>query len=143
MMVALLLGGALLACATVMRSVGGCTTLPTVEECRIAALQITDQCLRWCVIAQCAGVTARCGDRYTRRVCSQSRRDGSVGGFVLDGGTCEIPRDEVHWCDLPVPASCRPLMMVHELAHTCGWSHDLGMGVPGNSGTAPWRLGCE
>jgi hypothetical protein len=74
--------------------------------------------------------------------CSEAGR--KVGGFApVDGGTCETPRDEVHWCDLPVPASCRPHMMVHELAHSCGWRHDDGMGVPGNGGREAWRDECD
>ncbi len=132
-----------LACATAMRSAGGCSRLPTVEECKSAALRISDECLRSCVIAQCSGVTVRCGDRKTVVGCSQPRENGQVGGFTTKGGSCEIPRDELHWCELPLPASCRPLMMVHELAHSCGWKHDQGMGVPGNSGKAAWRQACE
>lgn len=132
-----------LSCATAMKLAGGCTNVPTVEECNIAALRITDSCLRACVAAQCSGITVRCGDPITLNGCSKPRSGGRVGGFVQDGGTCKVPSDEVHWCDLSVPASCRPLMMVHELAHACGWGHGDGMGVPGNGGRAAWRYECE
>jgi len=49
LLLALLLGSLALACATAMRSTGGCTTLPTVEQCKTASLRITNPCLRACV----------------------------------------------------------------------------------------------
>jgi len=92
------------------------------------------------------GVTVRCGDLDIQAGCGVPRDDGMVGGFVRSrgAGNCQIPLDELRWCDLPIPASCMPLVMVHELAHTCGWSHDAGaMGVPGASGKLSWRDECE
>jgi len=137
---------AAVACAHAMRSVGGCTNLPTVEECTRAALRIRNQCLRACVLAQCSGVTVRCGDMDTVVGCAEPRDGGLRGGFTKSAtvGSCQIPLDEVRWCELPVPASCKPLIMVHELAHTCGWHHDVqGMGVPGTPGKLFWRDECD
>ena len=34
---------------------------------------------------------------------------------------------------------CRMEAMVHELAHSCGWEHDQGGGVPGAKGELPCR----
>jgi len=132
------------ACATAMHTVG-CRTLPSVEECRIEVLRITNACLRTCVTAQCSGATVLCGDSITSRWCGKPRASGDVGGYAEpdDTTSCQIPIDELHWCELPVPASCRSQMMVHELAHTCGWKHGAGMGVPGNNGRFAWRDECE
>src|SRR4051812_43854605 len=103
----------------------GCSKLPTVEECTRVAQRITNQCLRACVTAQCSGVTVRCGDRRALALCGRPRAQGEVGGFVdsKKTETCQVPLDELRWCELPMAASCRPLVMVHELAHTCGWDH--------------------
>jgi len=132
-----------IACATAMRSTG-CRWIPSVEECRRIALRITNQCLRQCVIAQCSGVVVRCGDKRTLAGCKEVHQGEGVGGFADKLATsCAIPLDEIHWCELPVPQSCQSLMMVHELAHSCGWSHDAGMGVPGNRGRLAWRDECE
>lgn len=104
-----------------------------------------DRCrpVRWC--------TSR---NARKRSTSQKRSGFGSGGGVgcaRDHATraqsawkaCLVPLDELHWCEVQVPASCRPLMMVHELAHTCGWEHDAGMGVPGNGGKLWWTTDCE
>src|SRR5262249_49305157 len=64
-----------LVCATTMRAVGGCTRLPSVEQCQSASLRVSNECLRRCVLAQCSGVTVRCGDQMTAEGCSQPRED--------------------------------------------------------------------
>jgi len=118
---------------TPMRS-STCTRLPSVEQCLGVSWSITDDCLRKCVQAQCKGATVKCGDAYTELKCIP-KGNGRVGGFVPPRGqTCSIPWDEVNWCDLPLSSHCRARAMVHELAHTCGWHHKDGHGVPGDHG---------
>jgi hypothetical protein len=41
---------------------------------------------------------------------------------------------EVYWCEEAAGADCRVSAMVHELAHSCGWEHREGKGVPANEG---------
>jgi len=115
----------------------GCVDLPTVEECRGAATVIEDDCLRECVMAQCAGAKVNCGEDVSQRCRAKSQqRSKAVGGFVVMGEqTCRLPRNEINWCQRPMPRPCRAKAMAHELAHSCGWMHGDGMNVPADTGT--------
>lgn len=111
-----------------------CKELPTVEQCKAVARAIGHDCLRGCVMLQCTGVKIKCGE-YARERCQQPRDLGKVAAYVDPGPRdCEIPRNEIRWCELPLSMSCRAEVMVHELAHACGWHHGDGYGVPGNEG---------
>lgn len=44
------------------------------------------------------------------------------------------PVKEVYWCEESLGEDCRVKAMIHELAHSCGWEHKQGMGVPANQG---------
>lgn len=119
---------------TPMGTDSGCKELPTVEQCQAVARTIGHECLRGCVMLRCTGVKLRCGE-YAREFCERPIEEGKVGGYVLPGPQdCETPREEIHWCELPLPSFCRARVMVHELAHSCGWHHGGGYGVPGNDG---------
>lgn len=113
-----------------------CRELPTVEECRAAAQVITDACLRGCVELQCTGIKVNCSD-FIKKEC-QKRNEAGVTylGYVWrpDTASCSKPVSEVNWCEEPVSRDCRAKAMVHELAHSCGWKHLQGLGVPGNEG---------
>lgn len=118
-----------------------CRELPTVEECRAAAAQITDECLRGCINLQCAGVQVNCGE-YVRKECNKKSMPGNIVlGYAQRGAatTCDNPAKNVFWCEEPASRGCRANAMVHELAHSCGWAHGEGLGVPGNDGA----LQCE
>jgi hypothetical protein len=118
-----------------------CRALPTVEECIKATQSITQDCLRRCIELQCAGVQINC-DEAARAKCKKDREEGILTlGYVWMNRTmtlektCKNPRREINWCEWDVSRECRAKGMVHELAHTCGWNHDQGLGVPGNDGT--------
>jgi hypothetical protein len=51
--------------------------------------------------------------------------------------SCEHPLKEVNWCEQSASRECRARAMVHELAHSCGWKHYQGLGVPGDDGLLP------
>lgn len=105
-----------------------------MEQCQAVARGISHECLRGCVMLLCTGVKIRCGE-YARERCGQPREKGKVGGYVIPGPQdCEIPRNEIQWCQLPLSSRCRAETMVHELAHACGWHHRGGYNVPGNDG---------
>jgi hypothetical protein len=113
-----------------------CREVPTAEECRAAAENITNKCLRECVQMQCSGVKVNCSE-YIRKKCEDDSRalGADVGGFVYGGPqTCQQPKKELYWCELPLSRECRAQAMVHELAHTCGWHHKEGQGVPADNG---------
>lgn len=113
-----------------------CRAVPTVEECRAAAESVDDTCLRECIQLQCSGVLVKCSD-YIQQKCRDDgkKRRGDIGGFVFRGAqTCRQPKEEIYWCELPMSDKCRAQTMVHELAHSCGWNHGDGHGVPGDSG---------
>ncbi len=121
-----------------------CRELPTVEECQAAAQVIAHPCLRECVEKQCAGIKVNCGSEEVQRSCRKQSSEGLMAlGFVVrfsDKPTsCMSPSGEVNWCEQPASRDCRARAMVHELAHSCGWLHDQGLGVPGDDG----NLLCE
>jgi hypothetical protein len=113
-----------------------CLEVPSVEECRTAAAVIEDTCLRQCVDMQCSGIKVTC-DVDSQQRCRELNegKKSRVGGYVTrKNQTCQQPKDEVAWCQLPMPRPCRAKAMVHELAHSCGWHHDDGGNVPGGTG---------
>jgi hypothetical protein len=118
-----------------------CRELPTVEECQEVARNIDNDCLRECVLAQCAGAKINCNE-FTHRKCMRDSRGrrGMIGGYVYPGEqTCQRPEEEIYWCELPRSRRCRAEIMVHELAHSCGWHHGDGQGVPANNGDLKCR----
>jgi hypothetical protein len=119
-----------------------CREVPTVEECRAVARGITDECLAGCVRLQCAGIQVNC-DEYARESCKRDREAGleTLGYVKMTGKTsCTTRLSEVNWCeDATVSRECRARGMVHELAHSCGWDHGQGHGVPGDDG----KLVCD
>lgn len=115
-----------------------CRHAPTVEECQAAATQITNECLRGCVLAQCAGIKVKCSE-YIQKECEKNSEDGTLPpfGYVyrLSDTSCEKPVGEINWCELAEEdRECRAKAMVHELAHSCGWAHYDGFGVPSDDG---------
>lgn len=121
-----------------------CRELPTIEECRAAAQVITHPCLRQCIEKQCAGVKVNCNSEEIRKTCKDNSSESlSALGYVVrfsDRPTsCDNPSHEVNWCEQSSSRNCRSRAMVHELAHSCGWRHNQGHGVPGDDG----RLLCE
>ncbi len=122
---------------TPMRGSADCRYVPSVEDCQAVGERIEDLCLRTCVLHQCRRGRAVCGEVAQIKCVQRSgeKKAGGLGGFVYDvDQTCEMPREEVNWCELPRSPPCQAQMMVHELAHACGWHHFDGNGVPGNDG---------
>lgn len=119
-----------------------CRELPTIEECKAAAQVITEACLRQCVEMQCAGIKVNCGSEEIQRTCKAQNSEGVTAlGYVVrysDAPTsCDNPSKEVNWCEQNASRECRARAMVHELAHSCGWRHLQGFGVPGDDGFLP------
>ena len=117
-----------------------CIELPTVEECRAGAEVITDERLWDCVDQQCRRISVRCG----AEVRAECKRRSAQGNGAIMGYTFQVqgetfffsPMKEVYWCEEDAGPECRVKAMVHELAHSCGWEHKEGKGVPANEGDA-------
>lgn len=120
-----------------------CREVPTVEECKASAQAITHECLRKCIEIQCTGIKINCRSEEIQKKCNErnSNSPGSTMGYVIrfsDKPTsCDHPSTEVNWCEEPASRECRAKAMVHELAHSCGWQHGQGFGVPGDNGFLP------
>lgn len=123
---------------TPMHSV--CRELPTVEECRSAAQSITQDELRQCVESQCSTIQINCGSKDIQEKCREKNGayPGSNLGYIERPShvqpSFKQPLKEVNWCEEPASRDCRAKAMVHELAHSCGWHHGQGLGVPANNG---------
>jgi hypothetical protein len=119
-----------------------CRELPTVEQCQAGARVITDERLWDCVDQQCRRIQIDCGEE----VHAQCKLKSAAGEFIM-GYTFQIqgktfpfsPVKEVHWCEEVAGTDCRVKAMIHELAHSCGWHHEGGKGVPADEG----KVKCE
>lgn len=123
-----------------------CKNGSSCYECRDLAAKITDGDLRRCVMAQCIAqdVKLKC-DAEAKKGCADLAKNptnekGKAGhgkGGAATVGFLDKPEKEVDWCEMPVDLKCQTRMLVHELAHTCGWNHTSGVGVPGETGLDP------
>jgi hypothetical protein len=92
---------------------------------------------------QCAGVKVNCGSEEIQKRCREAKEaEGIVPlGYVIRFSdvpvSCDQPSKEINWCEQPASRECRARAMVHELAHSCGWRHHQGFGVPGDNGYLP------
>lgn len=122
---------------TPMRGSADCRYVPSVEDCQAVGERIEDLCLRTCVLHQCRRGRAVCGEVVQVQcvVLSSAHPDDPTNAYVPEGPqTCEMPADEVNWCQVPHSPPCQAKIMVHELAHACGWHHKEGKGVPADEG---------
>ena len=108
--------------------------MPTVEECQQAASVVINDGLRTCVIEQCRDISLVC-DEETRKVCKKNKESGQdTLAYVIRLNSTSLSSrvKEAHWCEEPASFQCTLKVVVHELAHSCGWRHSDGGGVPGN-----------
>ena len=57
-------------------------------------------------------------------------------------GNCGSTQGSLNWCNRRgLSDACVAEVLVHEAAHTCGWEHLKGGGVPGNDGHASAECG--
>lgn len=113
----------------------GCRELPTVEECQSAAQSITQVDFRQCVELQCSAIQINCGSKDIQKKCAE--KNGALGYVERPSHvqpSFKQPLKDVNWCEDPASRDCRAKAMVHELAHSCGWHHGQGLGVPANNG---------
>jgi hypothetical protein len=111
--------------------------LPTVEECREAAMDITDDLLRMCVRRQCGEIEVKCSEAI-RRKCKEDSKNSRRTVLAYTFATYDslhlfFPVGETHWCEESASHGCVAKSVIHELAHSCGWHHDEGKNVPGNN----------
>jgi hypothetical protein len=111
--------------------------LPTVEECLEEADEIDDELLMNCMRRQCRDITVTCSE-WSRRKCKE---EGQRLGRTALGLTFThwrgvhhrfYPVEQSHWCEEPASRECIIKVVIHELAHSCGWDHGQGHNVPGN-----------
>jgi hypothetical protein len=117
--------------------------MPTIEECREAAMVISEELLKVCVRRQCSDIIVKCGEE-TRIECKSldSQSSDTTLGFTkfIHVGTTHrfFPKDEMHWCEVgSLSQDCIVKAITHELAHSCGWDHGQGHDVPGNNEPIP------
>lgn len=124
---------------TPMRGSADCRYVPSVEDCQAVADRIEDYCLKTCVLHLCRGNGRAVCDENAQVGCvelSKEHPGDQTNAWVFRGSqTCEMPIEEVNWCQVPHTPPCQALIMVHELAHACGWRHGEGKGVPADNGS--------
>lgn len=112
--------------------------LPTIEECQQAASVISNEGLRTCVIEQCRDISLVCDEETRKRCKEESKTSGEdLLAYVIRPQTTSTSSrvKEAHWCEEPASFQCILKVVVHELAHSCGWRHGEGGGVPGSGKT--------
>jgi RHS repeat-associated protein len=122
-----------------LHDTNGCKYGSDCGSCALEAAHITDYLLRTCVQAQCRSpdTKLKC-DPDVKRTCPDLTGGLKTKKWYEGGssatGTPDDPAKEINWCELPVDSDCQTKMLVHELAHSCGWNHTPGKGVPGEGG---------
>ena len=110
-----------------------CFDLPSEGDLMVIASGIANSCIRICVFKQISTAYIDCYSTERDYHCM----DTDVVAAAVPGG------DEVFWCDRVKP-SCMAETLVHEMAHLCGWSHNLSLatgqsdnGIPHGNGHGP------
>ena len=119
---------------------GNCKNLPgedaLYKEMEYSVSVVHAQPLFWCILRQIENAHIDCG-LATKIKCAL--RNGGKEGRAIGGsapqGTYSTPKEDVEWCDLENKSKeCQAKGLIHEMAHTCGWDHGQGGGVPGDNG---------
>lgn len=104
----------------------------TVADCQAEADSIENDCLKECVKMQCAGIKVDCGEK-TRMRCERTESVYAYTDYYPGVTNCRFaPTNETHCCErlLKKSKACRVKVVVHELAHSCGWAVETGPGIP-------------
>lgn len=115
--------------------------MPTVEECREEAWKIQgNDLLRTCMLSQCRSIQVTCNE-WGRIKCAERTR---ASGFVRLAVTLTPmettwynPAKETYWCEEAASHKCIVKIIIHEVAHSCGWLHGMNPSVPGNVESEP------
>lgn len=81
---------------------------------------------------QCAGIKVDCGEK-TRMRCESRESLYAYTDHYPGVTNCRFaPTNETHCCErlLKKSKDCRVKVLVHELAHSCGWDEEEGPGIP-------------
>ena len=110
----------------------GCQNGGSCETCAQKAGSITSETLRNCVIKQCLSQSTklRCDPESKQKAECGPVSDDLKGGATPKGGSAGKPVKTVLWCEVPLSDECQTRLLVHELAHSCGWKEGGGHGVP-------------
>ncbi|PTL74919.1 RHS repeat-associated core domain-containing protein, partial [Vitiosangium sp. GDMCC 1.1324] len=108
----------------------GCKNYPTAADILNKTSMIDDRCLKECIIDQVVNAHLKCDYWRIKDYC---RRKPNVAG-ASPLGSCKEPEEDITWCSRDIDSECQILALMHEFAHSCGWDHNQGKGVPGNSG---------
>jgi hypothetical protein len=118
--------------------------LPSVEACSETAMTIHDELLRMCVLRQCKQIHVVCSDE-SRKDCEEAKQEAEATVLAITKFSATelqlsyngrlfrfYSKKEIEWCEVPATAECVAQAVIHELAHSCGWDHREGLGVPGD-----------
>jgi hypothetical protein len=94
-----------------------------------AIARISNMARRTCMRKQLGSASVECCKAKKR--CDANPKLG--GSSPL--GSLDQPTSEISWCQRDIKTDCQIDVMLHELAHSCGWDHGFGENVPGDSGT--------
>jgi hypothetical protein len=115
--------------------------LPTIEECREEAWKIQgDDLLRTCMLSQCGAIQVTCNE-WSKVKCVERNRQSAMLRLAFTVTSLETswynPVKETYWCEEGGTHGCIVKVVVHEVAHSCGWKHGGNPSVPGNIESQP------
>jgi hypothetical protein len=128
---------------------GPCCELPSEQELKNAAKKISDPCTKKCVddaIGEKRGVGAIVFCPSDDPFSNQSADTKFLAQCAMSGNLCAL--SPVGGCEpgqgtnlavlcpsaIKLKKNCQIEALVHEFAHTCGWDHQKGKGVPAEDG---------
>ena len=113
-----------------LHDTAGCMFGGSCGQCMTQANSVTDSKLKACVKSKCYGKDTKldCSPERKKESCFEfTDKHGKKRRRIGEAGEGD---SEIGWCEEPMNEDCQAKLLVHELAHTCGWDHEPGKGVP-------------
>jgi RHS repeat-associated protein len=106
-----------------LHDTNGCKYGSTCGDCAEEAAKIRDDIIRPCVVTKCKGkkVKLLCEEKRKKKDECGPLDPADPNGLRRSAAVRLDEKNRVTWCEDKLTTKCQALLLVHELAHLCGW----------------------